>query len=335
MSFVAIAATFAISAAGTGLVRRYALSTKLLDVPNQRSSHQVATPRGGGVAIVVASAVGWLLSDVASAGFVAIAWAVGAALIVVTGYVDDRRGLSARLRIFVHAIAAFAVVSQVQLQPIPYWGGAISLGLVGQALSLVAIVWCVNSFNFMDGTDGIASGEAAFVLGCAALLMGLQGAGRIEVSVLAVCAAAAVGFLLWNWPPARIFMGDTGSGFLGFVIGAAAVTTSGYHGVSVWTWATLYAVFVADATTTLVVRALRGARLHEAHRSHAYQILARRWSSHRRVLIIVAAIDVIWLMPLAALTVASPARGPFIAAIALAPLIVGCVVVGAGSNAAE
>jgi Fuc2NAc and GlcNAc transferase len=311
----------------TALLRRYALRRHLLDVPNARSSHTVPTPRGGGVAIVVSFFAALIMSVSGYAGLPlppTLIWSlVGAGgMVAIIGFVDDHGHLAARWRLLVHFIAATAVLLILPEVPDPFAFGS-PRPLPESLLALLAcgevfyLVWVLNLYNFMDGIDGIAGIEALCVCLGAALLFLLRGdvqaTGLAAVALL--LAAAALGFLYWNWPPARIFMGDAGSGFLGFALGVLSLFATLQAPVLFWSWVILLAVFICDASLTLARRALSGQRVHEAHRSHAYQHAAQRWG-HRPVTLAVGAINILWLLPLAlavGLDRLHPAIGIFLA----------------------
>jgi Fuc2NAc and GlcNAc transferase len=320
----------------TGLVRRIAAGRGVLDVPNPRSSHQVPTPRGGGLAIVVVTTTCLLV--LALRGL--FRWDVLAALtggglvVALVGFVDDRRSLSAAVRLGVHFSAAlWALLCLGGLPPLDVRGVVFAPGWVGYALGALGIVWTLNLFNFMDGIDGIAASEAAFVaLGGAALSALAGGTAEVTFGGL-LLGAACLGFLTWNWPPARIFLGDVGSGYLGYVLAVLALAAARANPTALWTWLVLGGVFFVDATLTLFRRTARGERIHQAHRSHAYQLLAQRWGSHRRVTLTVTAVNVLWLLPCALLTTVYPARAPWITLGALAPIVVVVVIAGAGRRA--
>ena len=317
----------------TGVVRGYALRRGMLDQPNERSSHANATPRGGGLAVVAVVTCTALVLGLRGtlAPAPTIAWCVGGALIAAVGFVDDRRGLSPLARLLAHfAAAVLLLVAAGGLAPLPWPGGPIDLGLIGLVLAVAAVIWSINLFNFMDGIDGIAASQSAFVTGGATLLVIWHGIPGVQALMAAVVCAASLGFLAWNWPPARIFMGDVGSGFLGFAIAVCAVLSLEDGPLTLWTWLVLHGLFLADATTTLLVRLARGERVYQAHRLHAYQRLSRRWGSHRAVTLLCWAINLGWLLPLAALTVAHRNAGVVVAAIALLPLFAGAGILGAG-----
>jgi Fuc2NAc and GlcNAc transferase len=316
-------ATLITSASLTGFVRRFALAHRLLDVPNDRSSHTMPTPRGGGLAIVMT-----LLAAIAVLGAVgaitdrlAVAILVSGATVAAVGFADDKWQVAAPIRLIVHfACVSVFVWSLGRLPPIDFGIAIWDLGIFGTALGVVTLVWFLNLFNFMDGIDGIAGVEAASVAAIAAVLLVLRETESPAPLLLLLTAAAAGGFLIWNWPPARIFMGDAGSGFLGFFLGAIAwVTISSGH-LSIWVWLILYGAFFVDATVTLLRRWIRGERPSIAHRSHAYQRLSRRFGSHQKVTLGYLIVNIVWLAPIAAVATFHASLGALLMLIAWAPL---------------
>lgn len=328
----AILAALLVSTLGTGLVRRFALRSGMLDVPNQRSMHVTSTPRGGGIAIIAAVVVGTILLGSGGVEKWPPAWLVGALAIGIVGYIDDRRGLSVRSRLIVQCFAAAVLVASAPPLLMPMLGGPVVLGPAGMLIAWLATVWSVNLFNFMDGIDGIASMQAVFVFAAAALLAVGAGQSLDSIAWLGVLAAGALGFLPWNWAPARIFMGDVGSGFLGYLIVVGALRTSDSGYINVWTWIILYGTFIADSTVTLAVRFARGQHVFQPHRSHVYQRLARRFDSHGATVVLFAAVDIFWLLPCAAATIAWPNQAPVITGIALIPLMASVYKLGGGRS---
>ena len=204
-------------------------------------------------------------------------------------------------------------------------------GWVGQLVALVSLVWMINLYNFMDGIDGIAGVEAVCASGLGGLLLALRGLGGLAGGAV-LLAAASAGFLAWNWPPAKIFMGDVGSGFLGFVFGVLAISSAKERPWLLWPWLILLSIFIVDSTVTLLRRLISGARWYEAHCSHAYQHAARQWCSHSRVTLTIAAVNVAWLFPLGWGACLWPAVGPLFAVVAFAPLVYTAIRYDAGRD---
>jgi Fuc2NAc and GlcNAc transferase len=314
---------FLATALVTDLVRRYLLRRGIMDRPNARSSHAVPVPRGGGLGIVLVflCAVVWLfLKHDVPAG---LAWALvgGGIAVSIVGFLDDRFKLPAWPRLVVHFLAsAWAVWCLASMRP-ELIAGVGSWIWFGRCAALLGLVWLTNLFNFMDGIDGLAGMEAATVSALAGFLIyrgGLSG----DAQVCWLLAAASLGFLIWNWPPAKVFLGDAGSGFLGFSLGVLALFSSRDAAIRLWPWLILLAAFLVDSTVTLLRRMLARERWYEAHRSHAYQHAALAWGSHAKVTLAAAAINIGYLFPLAWCAGRYPACAPAFAAIAAAPLLV-------------
>jgi Fuc2NAc and GlcNAc transferase len=316
--YLALAAVAGVAAwVLTGWVRAFALRTSMLDVPNPRSSHTTPTPRGGGLAIAVVTLGGIALA--AAAGWVpprtAAALAGGGVLVAAVGWMDDRRGVPRATRLAVQiTAAAWAVWCLGGMPSLRFGLGSGSLGPAGALLAVAGITWSTNCFNFMDGIDGLAGGEAAITgLAVAALTAG----GHPEIAVIALLVgAASTGFLVWNWSPAKVFMGDVGSGLLGFLFGAGALASERAGALPIVGWSLLLGVFLFDATATLVRRMWTGERWYEPHRSHAYQRAVQLGWSHARVASAVLLID----LALAAAVWAAGRRPDWQLALALAAL---------------
>ena len=308
----------------TGALRRYALARSIIDIPNARSSHTIPTPRGGGVAIVVT----FLASLPVFGVFGLVPWqpliAVGGAgaLVAVIGFMDDHGHIAARWRLLGHFGAGiWALVWLGGFPPVTLFGISLELHWFGHILAAIYLVWLLNLYNFMDGIDGIASVEALCACLGACLLYGLSGAPALIWGPL-ILAAAVVGFLYWNFPPARIFMGDAGSGFLGIALGVLSLQAAWVSSDLFWAWVILLGVFIVDATFTLIRRLLRGDKVYEAHRSHAYQFASRRFGKHLPVTLAVGAINLFWLLPVAYSVTQLGLDGAWGIIIAYVPLII-------------
>jgi len=317
--------SFAASYLLTGLIRRYALKNSLLDVPNARSSHIVATPRGGGLAVVIVflSIIGGasLSSPVINQTHI-MGLVLSGALVAGIGFWDDRQSIPARWRFMVHfGAAAWGLYWLGGLPPIIFLGYIVNLGWAGQFIGLIYLVWLLNLYNFMDGIDGLAGIEAITVCCSGALMVWLVAPDSIVWMPPVLLAAAVSGFLVWNFPPARIFMGDAGSGFLGVTLALFSVQAAWVAPRLLWVWLILLGVFIVDATVTLCRRVLRGERFYEAHRSHAYQYASRISGAHRPVTLTVCAINVFWLLPVAGLVALGNLDGMLGLLVAYLPLL--------------
>ena len=295
MTSIIVVLTFLAAFGLTLLVRQFALHKNIIDTPNERSSHTIPTPRGGGLAIVLsfygAVLVLFLTDALDSSIFYGL---LGLSSIAVIGFIDDHDHIPARYRLLVHFAAAVWACYWLGIIP---WASDGAIYYVLWGISLFYLVWLLNLYNFMDGIDGIATIEAISVVASAAFLLFLAGNESL-LPVLLILIAALTGFLIWNWPPARIFMGDVGSAFLGILIGALSLITANNGNLDFLIWIILLAVFITDATYTLLVRLLRGEKIYEAHRSHAYQFLSRQYG-HKPVTQGVLVINIAWLLPLA------------------------------------
>lgn len=316
----------------SGRIRAYAV-TRLVDVPNARSSHTMPTPRGGGLAIVLTMLVALPILGMLGALTWRVVWGMfgSGALVALVGFADDHGHVLRRWRLLAHFIAATWLAASIGgLPPLPVFGMTLSVGWAGYVLAVLYVVWLLNLSNFMDGIDGIASVEAITVSLGGALLYLIAVPGEVRWLGPLVLAGATLGFLAWNWPPARIFMGDVGSGFLGLALAALSLEAGWVAPRLFWAWVILLGVFVVDATVTLIRRAARGDRFYEAHRTHAYQHAAARWGAHLPVTIAVGIITLIWLLPLALLVSIGDLNGGAGVLIAYTPLVCAALWLGAG-----
>jgi len=322
------------SAVATWIVRRYALARGILDVPNVRSSHARPTPRGGGVAIFAVVMIGiFVLAGMGALdGSTLFGLVLPSGTIAAIGYLDDRWSLRAGPRFAVHAAAAcLAVALLVPPTELSQFAPVLPAALAFSVLVL-AIVWSINLFNFMDGIDGIAASQAMFMAGTTAAVIGITHGASVWSTLAVLTAGATAGFLVWNWPPAKIFMGDVGSGFLGFWLAVMALILHFAAALHIWTSIALGSLFIADSTVTLMRRMLSGQRWHQAHRSHAYQILARRFGSHYAVTGAAWALNLAIVLPCALLAQRlEQARGVIVCGL-LILLGVTCFMVGAGKQ---
>ncbi len=334
--FVVAIAAGIVSLGIAWLIYRHAARLGVVQDPNERSSHHVPTPSGGGIGIVLGGTVGaaYAIWSMPGSAFVT---AVLALAMGIVGFVDDRRHVAAGVRLFVQLLLVAAMIWT--LQPI---GLAEAIGLpIPVELAVIAIVlgvvYWVNVFNFMDGIDGLAASQAVFMI-AALIFLAFEGSlaelQALEFWLLAV-AAASLGFLVLNWPPARIFMGDAGSTYLGFMLAFGGLSAIAAGRLDIFQGLVLAALFLTDATVTLIRRALRGEPIMQAHRLHAYQHLARRWQRHLPVTLLYLGIHVFWLLPLAWYAGKNQGAGPLALAAAYLPLALLVLVAGAGRREAK
>jgi UDP-N-acetylmuramyl pentapeptide phosphotransferase/UDP-N-acetylglucosamine-1-phosphate transferase len=280
-----IMAAFLVSLVVAGLLSRYRGRYAPLDLPNVRSLHSDATPRAGGLAILAGLVAGLLASGL-TPSVPGSEWVAGALLLVAAvSFADDIRHRPAWLRLSVHLLAAVALVwgagyalSSLQLLPGVEWQAP---AWVLIAFSLVLSTWLVNLYNFMDGMDGLAGGMAVIGFGTLALL-GCLGAAPVYAGAALLVAAAAAGFLPFNFPPARLFMGDVGSGSLGLLVALFLLWGERAGLMPLWLGALVFSPFIVDATWTVIRRALQGKKPWQAHREHFYQRLVGLGWTHRR-----------------------------------------------------
>lgn len=314
----------------TGLVRWFALRRRVLAIPNARSSHDTPVPSLGGIGIVVPFAIGllWLWQIGRVPDDLTFALLMGGGLVAVVGLVDDLRPLSPLIRLIVHISAA--VVGLVAIGGMPPLDLGFMLwqwGWLGHIIGVIGLVWLVNLVNFMDGIDGLAALETIVV--CVVVLLLFLWRNGLIFWPNALLAAVCFGFLLWNLSPARIFMGDVASGFLGYALGILAIFMASWQPLFMWVWALLLALFVVDTTTTLLRRMIRGERWYAPHRSHAYQHLAQRYG-HRPVTFGQALFNLVVLLPIVVLVLLEPSLTLWAVGLTYGGLALLALLLGAG-----
>ena len=286
----------------TILIRKNALQKNQLDIPNERSSHTAPTPRGAGVAVATVFIVGLFALRVADKisdkTFISIA--LPSFFVAIIGRLDDLGYLtSAKWRLVGHFFVATVAVWLVGgLPSLPITNSSIDFGVVGNVLAVIYLVWMLNLFNFMDGIDLITGVETITASTAAAIFLAVKADGDFWF-VPAILAATVLGFMFLNIPPAKIFLGDVGSGFIGFVIALISLVAADENALIAWAMVILLAVFISDSTVTLLRRIIKREHLYVAHRTHAYQNLTKRFNSHLSVSLGVGAINLFWLLPIA------------------------------------
>ena len=330
---IAVVAAFLATSAVTGVVRTLALRWRVIDLPTDRSSHVQPTPTGGGLAIIVGTAIGLCCATLMASVSATRYWEILLAgmIVGVVGLVDDVHHLSPAKRLLGHFLAAGLAIHGLDIVSVAVSAGVSTfLVFAVYAAAIVYAVWLVNLTNFMDGIDGLASIEVITSMLGGVILFQPWKTASPQVLMPLVLSAAVGGFLLWNWAPSKIFMGDVGSGFLGFMLALMSLEAASTRPILFASWLILVAVFVTDATVTLLVRAFRGDSVVTAHRQHAYQHLAARLKSHGCVSLGVGMVNVVWLTPIAVLV----SRGQIGLVLGLlaayVPLVLVCLGMGSG-----
>ncbi len=258
----------------------------VLDHPNERSLHHRAVPRGGGLAILLAILVGglgaaWFYSTAALA-----VMAFGVILVGSVSFLDDRYSIPLLYRLLAHVVAVAVFLSQGYiLKSLAVPGASLDWSYgAAVAFSLLFCVWLINLYNFMDGMDGFAGGMAVFGFGCFAVMGWLAGHGLFALMNLVIVSASA-GFLVFNFPPAKIFMGDVGSSTLGFLAAAFSLWGDRVGIFPFWVAVLVFSPFIADASVTLARRLMRREKIWRAHKTHYYQRLVQAGWGHRKTVL--------------------------------------------------
>ncbi|MEZ5571381.1 MAG: glycosyltransferase family 4 protein [Halioglobus sp.] len=321
---IAVLFTLLISVILCGAYLRLARHWQLLDEPNSRSSHLAPTPHGGGVALMLAFMLGLLLANRLYGGWSGAVTTLSISALILTGLgiLDDLRGLSVRLRLLTYAIVCLWVASAL----LPETGAEHAIGWVLLVCVIaIAMLWVVNLYNFMDGIDGIAAMQTILACCGAALIAFIWEQETGYALFCLLLAAAHGGFLVWNYPPARLFMGDAGSVPTGILLAGLALLGAVEGQINPLCWLVLLAGFITDASLTLIWRIGTGQAFMQPHRQHAYQRLSRYWKSHSKVDAWFVVINVLWLLPLACAVQAWPKINLFLVLLAYLPLVFGMV----------
>ena len=322
MDFLIVLFFFVASAIILLIYKKIATDYSILAMKNHRTLHSLPTPKGGGIVFSLLSILAffliwwnWQLTE----GLL-LALVVGGLIATLFGLVDDIKNIRARIKLIIQLLLACWVVYCL------YFGELSSLGLMPIYITIPVIlffmVWMMNAYNFIDGIDGMAASGAIFVSITLALVLFLTD-GPIEiVAIFILVASTVIGFILFNWPPATIFMGDAGSVFLGYIFGSLLLFTVLNNDISIWSWITVFGYFFADTTVTQIMRVILVKKWYLAHRSHAYQNLARITGSHLKVTGAVILYNIIWIFPLVAWSVLQPEMEVVAAILAVAPAMI-------------
>lgn len=269
----------------TWIFRNISQKKNILDIPNERSSHTVPTPRGGGLAIVIAWYLGisvlFFMGTLDRNLYFAF---LSGLLLACIGLIDDVIDLKPSIRIVAQIITVLiAFIFLNGIHPVPVFGKDLIPSIFLYPITIMGMVWFINLFNFLDGIDGYASTETITLALAFYLFTGLN--------INLILIASVLGFLIWNWPKAKIFMGDVGSTQLGFIIVVMGVYFHNENKLSIISWLILAAPFWFDATLTLFRRWRNKEKLSQAHRKHIYQRLVQSGFSHLKVDILLLSVN--------------------------------------------
>lgn len=328
-------AFFVLCFALTGVARRYALWRHALAIPEFRHHHLEPVPRGGGIALVITMITLNLvmyrydLIDIAAARSLSFS----GLFLLLACIANDLRPLNIRVRFLLQVVAVclaltwydrdlIVIVFDSYLYLSGWWFPVLGILLLG----------FINLNNVMNEVDGLVASQSFIMIFAAASLLAISGELQWTIPLVLLCAPI-LGFLAWNWPPARIMMGDAGSSFLGLFISLLGLHLAGDTSINLWVWLILMAVFITDVVTTFLVR-LRFAYslLPSSHKNHAYQILARRWDSHFYVTGLLCVICWLWLFPLAYLAMEFEGWGLVLFGVAVLPIAAACLYLRAGRD---
>ena len=307
---------------GIILYRRVAISRDIVANPNFRNLHASPLPVGGGIVFsfvfVFSLFFIWWLNQISNDLFWVLA--VGGGVAALFGFLDDLKDIKASRKLVVQLLLSGWVLFWLGGGPLMsiYWIPV----LVAIPVTALFLVWMINAYNFMDGIDGMAVSGAVFVSGAITLVMLLTNSKSEFIIVLVLLLTTTSMFMVFNWPPASIFMGDSGSVFLGYIFGALILFTVKSGDISIWTWLIVFGYFFADTTVTQLMRIILVKKWYLPHRSHAYQNLARITGSHLKVTGGVVLYNVVWILPLTIWSVMKPEMALFAVVLAIAPSLV-------------
>jgi FlaA1/EpsC-like NDP-sugar epimerase/UDP-N-acetylmuramyl pentapeptide phosphotransferase/UDP-N-acetylglucosamine-1-phosphate transferase len=301
----------------------FALKNELFDIPNERSSHSIPTPRGGGIAFVLVFSVAVaILGATHILVLLEVVAAMSGVLVAAVGYWDDRCDVRRGTRFAVQIVSACLVVVALGALHLPGEISTSSIVITAlMAAEILGLTWLLNLTNFMDGIDGIVSIEVISVTAiCAGLIIIRHGITGPSI-LFALLGIIVIPFIVFNWSPAKIFMGDVGSGYLGFTVGVISLIAVARHQLFLLTPLIIFGAFISDATTTLITRMLKHEPWYEPHRTHAYQICAEHYG-HKCVVVAIGIVNLIWLGPLAVAAEYDPRHGLIYALFAIGPLAI-------------
>ena len=300
----------------------FAKKYEILAYKNFRALHDNPMPRGGGVvfalvfilAVIAVSIIDKVDHDTM------LAVCIGGTSAIIIGFIDDTINMRKTPKFVLQCCLAVWILLcfkggyLITIERIPVWFSLV--------FTIISLVWLMNLYNFMDGVDGMAISGSVSISGFLLMVLLITSGPKDLILIFLLLAVCSLAFLIYNWHPAKIFMGDSGSLFLGYIFGALIIKTTLTGDINFWTWLIVFSYFVADTTTTTIMRILLVKKWYGEHRGHAYQNLARLWGSHSKVTVYVLLFKVLWLLPLAICSCVNYELAPLAAFLALFPPIV-------------
>ena len=313
---------FIVNGIGIHVYRKYAISRKIVANPNFRTLHVSPVPTGGGIVFSAAFVTHlfwfWWIGQLSDDLFLVLG--VGGGVAALFGFLDDVRDINASKKLAAQFLLSSWVIFWLDVDSLLYVGWLPTLIVI--LLTMLFFVWMINAYNFMDGIDGMAISGAVFISGAITLVLLLTN-GSSELTILfMLLLSSSSAFLFFNWPPATIFMGDSGSVFLGYIFGSLILVTIMNDDISIWTWLIVFGYFFADTAVTQIMRVILVKKWYLAHRSHAYQNLARITESHLKVTGSVALYNIFWILPLTLWSALQPEMSLIAVVLAVTPGLV-------------
>jgi len=307
---------------GVFLYKKYAIYTGIIAHQNHRTLHDEPIPRGGGIvfSILFILFIFLIWPYLELSNNLLLILGVGGGVAALFGFIDDIMNIRARTKLIIQLFLSGWVVYCLYLDSLFVINWMPIYIMI--AACLFFMIWMMNAYNFMDGVDGMASSGAIFSSLTLALVLSLTSNSVELIPIFILIATTVSGFIIFNWPPATIFMGDAGSVFLGYIFGALLIFTTLNGSLSIWNWLIVFGYFFADTTTTQIVRIILVKKWYLAHQSHAYQNIARITGSHLKVTRRVTLYNIIWILPIALWSALQPEMEILAAILAITPALI-------------
>jgi Fuc2NAc and GlcNAc transferase len=307
---------------GVFLYKKYAIYTGIIAHQNHRTLHDEPIPRGGGIvfSILFILFIFLIWPYLELSNNLLLILGVGGGVASLFGFIDDIMNIRARTKLIIQLFLSGWVVYCLYLDSL-FVINWMSIYIM-IAACLFFMIWMMNAYNFMDGVDGMASSGAIFSSLTLALVLSLTSNSVELIPIFILIATTVSGFIIFNWPPATIFMGDAGSVFLGYIFGALLIFTILNGSLSIWNWLIVFGYFFADTTATQIVRIIFVKKWYLAHQSHAYQNIARITGSHLKVTRRVTLYNIIWILPIALWSALQPEMEILAAILAITPALI-------------